>query len=141
MNKYLLIIIGILSLLGSSCGSDEPEPPYTGPWQVAYYEEYSYIHNESPEFIDWFNSHLDNFVECQFYDGHNTYYYSDYVELDDYKNYHTGSILWIEIVNNATEDEIKLAVDRFQKFSIQEANDSRKFDLFDAYYQRYEDKW
>lgn len=141
MKSLRWLTIGILCLICTSCGSDdEPDVPYTGPWEIEYYEEYSLIHNDSPEFESWFNSHLNDFQVCSFWDGHSVYEYTDYVELDDYKNYHTGEILWIEIVDNASESEIKSLVDKFQQFTIRDSKDLRKYDIFEANYQRYDSK-
>lgn len=135
------ILLGILCLVVSSCGSDdEPEVPYTGPWMVEYFEEYSYTHNNSPEFIKWFNDHIGCFVRCNFRKGNSMFEFTDYVELDDYKNYPVGNIEWIEIVDNATEDEIRSKVKRFQDFTIKDPNNRFEFDIFEADYQRYDGK-
>lgn len=135
------LLIGIISLLASSCGSDdEPETPYMGPWVIDYIEEYRYMHNDSPEFVEWFNAHLDCFVYCKFMKGNAYYEFDDYVELDDYKNYPKGYIEWIEIIDKATEDEIKLMVARFNDFTIIDEKSQLHYDKFDAQYQKYDGK-
>lgn len=139
MKNYLLIAIGFLFLFISSCSSDEPETPYTGPWEIFYEESYVGLHNNSPEFVEWFNNHTDDF-EIAFFRSYNVdATYSDYVELDDYKHFQMGDICWHEIVQKATEEEIKAKVKEFESFTIIEDYNT-KSDLFQAKYQRYEDK-
>lgn len=134
------IIMGLLCLFVTSCGSDEPDAPYNGPWVIVYDEEYSYMHNDSQEFVDWFNLHLNDFVGCKFVKGNTSYQFYDYVELDDYKNYPIGYIEWIEIVNRATEDEIKSKVEQFESFTVKDPKSQLNYDIFRAGYQRYDGK-
>jgi len=65
-------------------------------------------------------------------------YYTDYIELDDYKNYY-GDIYWLEIVPKATEDEVKRMVEEFESFTIIKDMNT-KSDVFQAKYQRHEAK-
>lgn len=91
------LLMGILCIVLSACSSnDEPEAPYSGPWEIHYFESYVGIHNNSNEFEDWFNNHTQYFVEARFsnYSGSEKMYYTDYIELDDYKNYY-GEIYWL----------------------------------------------
>lgn len=135
------LIMGILCLVLPACSSnDEPDAPYTGPWAIGYYEEYSYMHNNSPEFVEWFNAHLECFVACKFIKGNAIYTFDDYVELDDYNNYPQGYIEWIEIVENATEEEIKAKVEHFKGFTIKDPKSTLEYDIFDASYKRYDGK-
>lgn len=135
-----LLLMGILCILATSCGSDEPNAPYPGPWEVCYAESYSEIHNNTQEFIDWFNLHLNDFVVCKFVKGDTYYQFDDYVELDDYKNYPIGYIEWIEIVDRATEDEIKSKVAQFESFTIKDPKSQLHYDIFKAGYQKYDGK-
>lgn len=137
MKNYLLIAIGFLFLFISSCSSDEPETPYTGPWEIFYEESYVGLHNNSPEFVDWFNAHTDCFVQAYFSNPNSNMWYDDYILLDDYKNL-CGDICWHEIVQKATEEEIQTKVKEFESFTIIEDYNT-KSDLFQAKYQRYED--
>ena len=133
--------MGIVCLIVSACASDdEPESPYTGPWVIDYMEEYSYMHNDSPEFEEWFNAHLDCFAGCKFIKGDSYYEFFDYVELDDYKNYPKGYIEWIEVINTASEDEIKRMVSEFNDFTIEDPKSQIHYDRFDAVYKKYDGK-
>lgn len=133
------LIIGILCLVTSACGSDdEPEAPYTGPWEIHYFESWVGIHNNSPEFEEWFLNHTDCFVEFYFQNGTQQGCYTDYIELNDYKNY-CGEIYWREIIPIASEDEIKTKVAEFESFTVIE-DYNNKSDLFQAKYQRYDGK-
>lgn len=141
MKKSLRIIIGLICLTIFGCSSeDEPEAPYTGPWVVGYYEEYSYTHNNSSEFVDWFKDHLECFVGCKFIKGNAQYEFYDYIELDDYDNYPIGYIEWIEIIDKATEDEVKNKVNQFRSFTIKDSQSQIHYDIFEASYKRYEGK-
>ncbi len=135
------LIIDILCLILSACSSnDEPDAPYTGPWEIHYFESYVGLHNNSKEFEHWFNSHTQYFVEARFsnYTGTTQMQYTDYIELDDYKNYF-GEIYWLEIVPKATEDEIKQKIADFESFTVIEDLNT-KSDIFQAKYQRHEVK-
>lgn len=133
------LILGIICLVFTSCGSDdEPEAPYTGPWEIHYIESWVGIHNNSQEFEEWFLDHTDCFVEFYFNNGTQQGYYTDYIELNDYKNY-CGEIYWLEIIPNATEDEVKQMVDDFESFTIIKDQD-KKFDIYQAKYERHKAK-
>ena len=132
------IIMGILCLLATSCGSDEPEAPYTGPWEICYAESYAGIHNSTQEFIDWFNAHTNDFEIAYFSSRYENVCYDDYIELNDYKHYPMGEIFWREIITQATEDEVKAKVAEFESFTITDEKDNNNGDLFQAKYQRYD---
>lgn len=131
--------MGILCLFVTSCGSDEPDAPYTGPWEIHYVESWvGGFHNNSPEFELWFLNHTDCFVEFHFKNGNTEGYYTDYIELNDYKK-DCGLIYWREIIPTASEQEIKAKVAEFESFTIIE-DTNKKSDLFQAEYQRYDGK-
>lgn len=134
------LLMGILCLFATSCASDEPDAPYTGPWEIHYLESWVGLHNSTPEFEKWFLNHTDCFVEFHFSNKTGTYKgsYTDYIELNDYNQY-MGEIYWCEIVPTATEDEIKAKVAEFEAFTIIE-DINKKSDLFQAEYQRYDGK-
>lgn len=134
------LLMGILCLFVSSCGSDEPDAPYTGPWEISYLESYVGIHNNSQEFIDWFNQHTNDFEIAYFSSRYENVCFDDYIELNDYKHYTMGEIYWREIVTQATEDDIKAKVLDFESFTITDEKDNNKADLFQAEYQRYDGK-
>ena len=58
MNKLLKLSAFIIVLILSACSSDdEPEPEYTGPWEIVYDESYYGLHNDSQDFREWFINH------------------------------------------------------------------------------------
>lgn len=140
MKTIQLFLLGTLCMLATSCGSNEPDAPYSGPWEIHYCESrVGGFHNNSPEFEVWFLNHTDCFVEFHFQNGNTQGYLTDYIELNDYKN-DCGIIYWREIITQATEDEIKSKVAEFESFTITYEKDNNKADLFQAEYQRYDGK-
>lgn len=134
------LIVGIFCLLFSSCGSDEPKTPYTGPWEIYYEESYWGLHNNSDAFNTWLANHKNCLLAAKFsHLNGNSVQYSDYVTEEDYSEFYSGDIAWLEIVDHATEDEIKKLTEDFISFSIEkEAN--RTYDRFFSTYRRYDGK-
>ena len=140
MKRYFFII-GLVSVLLTSCSSDDEPMEYTGPWEIFYTEKYQGIHNESEDFVKWFNEYLPSFDDAYYYSKtwDASFYTSNETDIfgyDLYNQFYIGEIRWIETVSHATEDELQAKVDAFEAFSIPEVNYNRKFDKFTAYYQR-----
>lgn len=140
MKALLVLIGGLLCLITSACGSDELVTPYTGPWEIQYIESWEGIHNNSLEFEEWFQRHTDYFVEAYLSNksGTSNYHYTDYIDPSDYKYYY-GQIYWVEVIPNATEDEVGLKVAEFESFTIIDDKD-KKADIFQAKYVRCDGK-
>lgn len=141
MKKILSILLIAFSLcLFNSCNSDEPEAPYTGPWAIIYSEVYHYMHNSNDDVKIWFDSHSQFFQEAQLYNDVNGNSWSfkspeDVIYWSDYSEWSSGTILWVEVIDNASEDEIKQKVEQFKAFSI-ENKVERRYDDYYAEYQR-----
>lgn len=132
------IILSALCLITSACDSDEPEKPYTGPWEIYYGESYYGIHNNCDEFNTWFAAHENDFEVAKFtYPNGDWVIISDYITKKDYSVFYSGDIAWIEIVECASEDEVKQMVDRFKAFTIENVIE-RKYDRFVSSYSRYD---
>lgn len=136
----LFSILTVLILLACS-NNDEPETEYTGSWEICYIENYYGLHNNSSEFNQWFAQHKDCFDEAWFssVNGHIVFTLSasngGSLESEYYSQYYIGDIVWLETVNNATEDDIKRKVSYFEAFSI--TNDKNKTsDKFSAQYRK-----
>lgn len=57
MNRLLKLSALFMMLILSACSSDdEPEPEYTGPWQIEYAEYYRGLHTSDPTFKVWFQT-------------------------------------------------------------------------------------
>lgn len=137
MKSLHWFIGGILCLIASACGSDEPEKPYTGPWEIYYEESYWGLHNNSNEFNTWLAMHKEGLLAAKFsHLNGNSVLYSEYVTEEDYSEFYSGDIAWCEVVDCATEDEIKQMTEDFIAFTI-ENKVNRTFDRFFASYQRY----
>lgn len=111
MKTLHLIIMGILCLFATSCGSDdEPEAPYSGPWAVIYMESFNLMHNTSDSFHKWFDEHYDDFdaASLEMSNGSSWTWQGDYILWTDYDKAIRGNVQWIEIVDNASENEIKI---------------------------------
>lgn len=141
------IFCSIICLLLSACSSSNDEPiEYIGPWEIFYIEDYHGVHTDSDGFIAWFNNHINHFDAAIFYQSLSNDYYSftldasdgGIIELYDYENWYSGTIQWYEIVEYATETEIKEKVSEFEAFSIPKDQDKR-YDEFSAYYQKLKD--
>lgn len=139
------IFCGIICLLLSACSSSNDEPTeYTGPWEIAYSEYYYGVHTDNEDFITWFNNHTSHFEAAFFRSADNSVEfillasYDNVVELYDYENWYSGDIHWYEIVEHATEAEIKEKVSEFEAFTIPEQV-NRTYDKFSAYYQKLKD--
>lgn len=135
------LLMGIICLAFTACGSDdEPEEPYTGPWEIYYGESYCGIHNNCDGFNTWLSNHKDCLLRAKFYTPNgNSVEYTEYVTEEDYTEFYSGEIEWSEIVDKASEEEIKSMVDRFTSFTIEDSK-NRKYDRFEASYKRYEAK-
>lgn len=137
LNSLLILCIAVLSSCSSS--HEEPEQPYTGPWEI-YYDEYYYgLHNDSNEFVNWFESHNQFFHAAKFTSGNFIWMFdstSGKPILDDYKEWYEGNIIWIEIVDNTTEETIKSMISSFESLSIPKDKNGR-FDTFKASYRKY----
>lgn len=134
------LLLGILCLFVTSCGSDEPDAPYTGPWEIYYGESYWGIHNDSKEFNAWLADHKNCMVECVLYHlNGNSVQYTDYITEDDYKDFYYGNIAWVETIDEASESEIEKIVNDFTSFTIEDKKNSC-YDRFYAIYQRCDGK-
>ena len=133
-------------LLLSACSTnDEPEPEYTGPWQIVYDEQYCGWSTKDPGFKKWFDVHLQDFEAAEFWDfsGEQRVIYTkengDWIEWQDYKTWYQGRILWYETVEKATEDEIKAKIAEFESFtSYKDENNTHIGDDFKSEYRRLE---
>lgn len=141
--KFIKFLSILTVLILSSCTSsnEEPDIEYMGQWEIYYYENYHGLHNNSPEFNQWFTAHGKCFDMARFasLDGNDVVVWSasngDWIELKDYERFYNGEIIWLETVNNATEDDIKSKVFYFESFSL--ANDRDKtYDKFSAQYRK-----
>lgn len=135
------LIMGILCLVLPACSSnDEPDAPYTGPWEVYYGETFWGIHNNCKDFNEWLANHKDCLVAAKFdYPNGNSVEYTEYVTEEDYKEFYSGEIEWCEMVDKASEEEIKSMVDKFTSFTIENSK-NRIYDRFYASYKRYDGK-
>ena len=144
MNKLLKLSALFIVLILSACSSDdEPEPEYTGPWEVVYDEQYIGWHTKAPNFKNWFQKHLQDFEDAEFRDasGSSGVIYTkengDWIEWQDYSKWYSGRIIWAEIVQYASENEIKAKVDEFESFSSYKSEiDYQIGDDFRAHYRR-----
>lgn len=141
--KKAIILIGILCALLSACTSqDEPEVEYTGPWEIDYAEYYVGWHTNNPSFKTWFQQHTNNFESAEFsnYSQTQKVQYNkeagDWIEWDDYSKWFAGIIEWSEVIDNATEGEIKDLIDTFQSFSSNDGKANGKYDDFHARYRK-----
>ncbi len=138
------IFYSIICLFLSACSSSNDEPTeYTGPWEIVYEETYYGIHTDSEDFITWFNNHTNYFEAAFFHTINNNIEFvlvasdGNVVELYDYEDWYSGNIHWREIVEQATETEIKEKVSEFEAFTIPERVD-RTYDKFFAAYHKLE---
>jgi hypothetical protein len=141
MNKLLKISALIIVLILSACSSDdELEPEYTGPWKIEYAEYYRGLHTSDPAFKVWFQNHVNNFDNASFrnYSQTKETFYSreagDWIEWSDYTTWYEGAIEWSEIVESASESEIKMMIDRYKSFTVED--DQGRVDYFDARYRK-----
>lgn len=142
--KKIILLVTFISLIISACSSstDEPELEYTGPWEIEYIEEYIGWHTSDPAFKLWFEYNINNFESASFanYSHSQVVFYTkdggDWIEWSDYKTWYEGVIEWSEIINDATEDEIKSKVDAFNNFSSDDGTPNGKSDLFNARYRK-----
>lgn len=133
-------------LILSACSSDnEPEPEYTGPWQIVYNEQYYGWTTKDPNFKKWFDAHHQDFDVAEFRNASEEYrvVYSkengDWIEWQDYKKWYQGNIIWYETVEKATESEIKAKVTEFESFtSYKDENNSHIGDDFKSQYRKLE---
>lgn len=145
MNKLLKLSAFLMIFFLSACSTDdEPEPEYTGPWSIAYYEEFYMMHTNNSDFPSWFNTHTEDFVEGRIerYNGAMDIFYklAPNETYDTFKECYekkSGQLMWIEIVEHATEAEMQKMKDDFEKFST-EYKPNKYYDLFEANFQKYE---
>ncbi len=138
-NLLMWLLLPAIAILASCESHNEPEQPYTGPWEICYEEHYYGLHNDSKEFVNWFESHNQFFYAAKFTNGSNLWMFdstSDKPILDDYKEWYEGDIMWIEIVDNSTEETIKSMIGSFESLSIPKDKNGR-FDTFTATYRKY----
>ncbi|WP_295729742.1 hypothetical protein [uncultured Muribaculum sp.] len=141
MKNILTLTTLICCLLLTACSSDdEPQAEYTGPWVVIYYESYHGMHNNSEEFMVWFQNHIGDFDAAIFEKSNGESWIlqasnDDWIELNDYGNWYNGEIQWIETIDKASEEDIKTKAAEFESFSITDEI-SRHYDSFKAHYQR-----
>lgn len=137
----LILLLSLFVYSCSSTTSDEPDMPYDGPWIIYYDESYYGIYKRSAEFEEWFDNHLQNFESAYFrqLDG-TTWEFScddDFPLLSDYNEWYMGDIVWTEIIQKATEDEIKSTISKFEAFTFR--NDKKRiYDDYKATYAKYD---
>ncbi len=141
MKRIFRLLMGFLCLFATSCNSEEPETPYSGPWIISYMESFNWIRNTSSAFHEWFDEHSDDFDSASLEMSNGTLWnwQGDYILWTDYDKAIRGNVQWIEIVDNSTEDEIINKVEQFKSFTIEDIKDSA-YDRFDAVYHKYDGK-
>lgn len=139
MNKLLTLSALLMASIFSACSSDdEPEPEYTGPWKIEYAENFRGLHTSNPDFKIWFQNHTNDFETADFVNYSHTQYVNytkeggDWIEWADYSKWYEGLIDWSEVVEYASEEEIKGMVDAFQSFSVEDEKGG-----YDTFYARY----
>lgn len=141
--KVIKLLSTFAVLILSSCSNnDEPEPPYTGPWEIVYIEEYYGMHNDDPKFATWFNEHTHAFTygDILWYNGTMETFtalapnetYDTFKECYGHK---VGRFMWEEVVTNATEQEMEAKVKEFESFTIENERD-KTGDIFRSQYHR-----
>lgn len=139
-NIFTWLLLSVIAILSSCESHDEPEHPYTGPWEIAIDEYFYGIYNGSTEYIDWFNEHQQYIVGAKFIKNTVTTSISgNDVLYTDYKHYYEGSIAWYQIIDKASEQDLKLQMKRIERFSTSKDKNGR-FDTFKATYRRYDKK-
>lgn len=142
-NIYALLCCTLIGLI-CSCSSnisDEPEIPYDGPW-IIHYEEYYYgLHNNSADFENWFKDNLQYFERAQFSKMNGTKWSFDssesFPQLSDYNEWYMGEISWTRIIEQASENDIKSAIAKFESFSLHD-KEMKIYDDFTASYKKYD---
>ena len=140
------ILLGVISLLLSACSSqDELVVEYAGPWRIDYVETYAGWHTSDPAFEMWFTKHIEYFESANFENYSKTLFASydkangDWIEWNDYKDWFYGTITWSEVIDCATESEVKALVEQFQSFTSSNTATSGRYDHFNARYLKIND--
>lgn len=109
------------------------DPEYTGPWKVTYSENYYNFHIDNPDFHEWLSLAqkkrlINNYFNSPSWCG------PDAVRdvYDCYKENIGGIFLWSEVIETATEAEIKEKVAKFKSFT--QINSGTSYDTFEADY-------
>lgn len=137
-NIFSWLLISIIAILSSCESHDEPEQPYTGPWEIIIYEHFYGVYNGSTEYMDWFNEHQQYIEGAKFIRKSQTWYIlGNDVLYSDYKDYYEGFISWYQIVDKVSEQDLILEMERIEQFSTSEDKNGR-FDTFTATYRKYE---
>jgi len=140
MNKLLKLSALFVVLILSACSSDdEPEPEYTGPWEIVYDESYYGLHNDSQDFREWFINHSQYLeaAQLQKLNGATWTITDKDFRLSDYDEWYSGRIRWYQIVDNSSEQDIIDLVETFNSFTIEDRKNNTH-DSFKAQYRRYE---
>lgn len=109
-------------------------PKYKRAWRVFFEEGFSGVHNDSDDFLRWYDAHKMNLFQSYFFvvDENSVRMESPLSQnaLSYYNKSRSGYLIWgIEV--RASEKEIQKMVNQFQSFSITDGNN---YDAFNAYY-------
>ncbi|MDE7411843.1 MAG: hypothetical protein K2M94_07375 [Paramuribaculum sp.] len=137
MKNTILIVTLFLNIMFFSCNNNEPvnnEPDE--PWLIYFFENFSLIHNDSQEFKNWLDAHVNNirFVTFTVDTGDKTIeLYPDKSEVESYYSKSmSGYISWLVRISNVSEDEVKTICTEFEAFTIEEDKD--RYDKFTTQY-------
>lgn len=140
MIRIVLTLLCTTIIFLSSC-SDESDTAYTGPWEIEYREFFEGTHKDSPQFKEWFYNHrsgkiyfrliLKSGTSWDAYDAEAWgFFYSDYDKLM------AGDIIWVEVIEQATEQEMQVRIDEFEAFSEPKDKDGN-YKICTAHYVKY----
>lgn len=136
-NLLIWLLLPAIAILSSCESLDEPEQPYTGPWEMEIYEHFYGVYNGSTKYIDWFNEHQQYIVGAQLIKSSSTTNISgNDVLYSDYKDYSEGFIRWYQIVDKTSEQDLIKQLERVEQFSTPKDKNGR-FDTFKATYRKY----
>lgn len=140
MVRTLLTLLCTAPIFLLSC-SDETETAYTGPWEIVYEEVFNGPHKDSPEFRKWFNKHRSGkmYFDTKLHNGNLWTQYSIAAEEFHYSDYDKliwGNIIWVETIEQATEQEMQALVDEFKAFAEPEDKNGN-YKICTAFYKKY----
>ncbi|MDE7411841.1 MAG: hypothetical protein K2M94_07365 [Paramuribaculum sp.] len=137
MKKIIILITAIVCSVLTGCDNDEPvnnEPDE--PWLIYFFENFSLIHNDSQEFKNWLDAHVNSirFVTFTVDTGDKKIeLYPDKSEVESYYSKSiSGYISWLIRISNVSEDEVKAICSEFEAFTIEEDKD--RYDKFTTQY-------
>lgn len=148
--KFIYLIAAALCLIGSACSShEEPNDPYSkykGPWLVSFEEEFRGIHNDSEDFLSWYNKYYDRLF---FRGGAFWVEYPTGLEkmminspeylMDYYSISAVGYVGWAFILQTATIKELEAMREEFESLTIIE--DNKRYDKFTLSYRALDGDW